>query len=203
MNAKLIAVIFSLALCALHSPAAQYSKLGIITAAKDRGRWDALKSWISQSGYEDEWNAASFLSDDYPAFAAITNAICATGTATPDDVAAILAASVDTAPDALLVAMYKRDIATNDGRVKWHGRRVGYAEDTNTLTVVETYADGWQFSQSFEVKKPKSLEARLVAAKAAKRKTREATMPPGLVAVQEQRDHTAATTNEVTVAITP
>ena len=65
----------ALLLMSAAASAAQYSKLGIITAAKQAGRWPALKAWIAASGYEDEWSACSFLSDDYPAFAAITNSV--------------------------------------------------------------------------------------------------------------------------------
>lgn len=181
--------------------AAQYSKLGIITAAKSIGKWPALKAWIAQSGYEDEWQAAAYFSDTYPQFAAITNSVCATGMATPEEVAAILSAAEDKAPDALLVAVYEREIATESGRVKWHGRRTGYNEDTNTLTVVSTYADGWSYTEPFEVRKPQSLAARMAAARAAKAKFRAANMPPGLAATEAARDESAAVTNEVTIVI--
>ena len=190
---------FAAALCAIAktASAAHYSKLGIITAAKQLGRWPALKAWIAEAGYSDEWDAASFLSDDYPQFAAITNSICATGIASSEEVAAILSASIDTAPDALLVALYDREIKTESGRVKWHGKRTAYHEDTNTLTVVTTYADGWQYSQPFTVVKPQSLEARLAAAA----RQRANIMPPGLAATEAIRHETAATTNEVTVTV--
>ena len=181
--------------------AAQYSKLGIITAAKSIGKWPALKAWIAQSGYEDEWQAAAYFSDTYPQFAAITNAVCAAGIASPEEVAAILSASVDKAPDALLVAVYEREIATESGRVKWHGRRTGYNEDTNTLVVVTTYADGWTYSEPFTKREPQSLDARMAAARAAKAKFRAATMPPGLAATEAARDESAAETNEVTVIV--
>ena len=182
--------------------AAQYSKLGIITAAKAAGKWPAVKAWIASSGYEDEWAACSYLSDDYPQFAAITNAVVLSGVASSPEVAAILSAARDTAlPDALMVSRYRRDVSIEAGRVAWHGKRVAYAEDTNTLTVVSTYADGTQFTDPFTVKKPQSLEARMAAARAATAKRRAATMPPGLVTVHEVRDAAAATTNEVTVTI--
>ena len=189
-----------LCLC-VEAHAAQYSKLGIITASKQLGRWPALKAWIAEAGHSDEWDAASFLSDDYPQFAAITNSICAAGIASSEEVAAILSASIDTAPDALLVALYDREIKTEAGRVKWHGKRTAYHEDTNTLTVVTTYADGWQYSQPFTKREPQSLDARMAAARAAKARHRAATMPPGLAATEAARDESAATTNEVTVTV--
>ena len=206
MKSTLSTRLINTLLCALclsaplrEASAAHYSKLGIITAAKQLGRWPALKAWIAEAGYSDEWDAASFLSDDYPQFAAITNSICATGIASSEEVAAILSASIDTAPDALLVALYDREIKTEAGRVKWHGKRTAYREDTNTLTVVTTYADGWQYSQPFTVVKPQSLEARLAAAA----RQRANTMPPGLAATEAIRHETAATTNEVTVTVGP
>lgn len=206
MKSTLSTRLINTLLCALclsaplrEASAAHYSKLGIITAAKQLGRWPALKAWIAEAGYSDEWDAASFLSDDYPQFAAITNSICAAGIASSEEVAAILSASIDTAPDALLVALYDREIKTEAGRVKWHGKRTAYREDTNTLTVVTTYADGWQYSQPFTVVKPQSLEARLAAAA----RQRANTMPPGLAATEAIRHETAATTNEVTVTVGP
>ena len=206
MQSTLSTRLINTLLCALclsaplrEASAAHYSKLGIITAAKQLGRWPALKAWIAEAGYSDEWDAASFLSDDYPQFAAITNSICATGIASSEEVAAILSASIDTAPDALLVALYDREIKTEAGRVKWHGKRTAYREDTNTLTFVTTYADGWQYSQPFTVVKPQSLEARLAAAA----RMRANTMPPGLAATEAIRHETAATTNEVTVTVGP
>ena len=206
MKSTLSTRLINTLLCALclsaplrEASAAHYSKLGIITASKQLGRWPALKAWIAEAGYSDEWDAASFLSDDYPQFAAITNSICAAGIASSEEVAAILSASIDTAPDALLVALYDREIKTEAGRVKWHGKRTAYREDTNTLTVVTTYADGWQYSQPFTVVKPQSLEARLAAAA----RQRANTMPPGLAATEAIRHETFATTNEVTVIVGP
>lgn len=208
MKSTLSTRLINTLLCALclsaplrEASAAHYSKLGIITASKQLGRWPALKAWIAEAGYSDEWDAASFLSDDYPQFAAITNSICATGIASSEEVAAILSASIDTAPDALLVALYDREIKTEAGRVKWHGKRTAYREDTNTLTVVTTYADGWQYSQPFTIVKPQSLDARMAAARAAKAKLRAATMPPGLAATESAREESAAKTNEVTIVI--
>ena len=99
----------------------------------------------------------------------------------------------------LLNRKYHREVKTEAGRVAWHGKRVDYKEDTNTLTAVTTYADGTKFTDPFTVKQPASLEARMAAAKAATAKRRAATMPPGLAAIAAQRDESAATTNEVTV----
>ena len=43
-------------------PVVRYSKLKLIVASKAAGKWDAFKAFISQAGYEDEWQACQFLS---------------------------------------------------------------------------------------------------------------------------------------------
>ena len=152
--------------------AAQYSKLRIITAAKSAGRWDALKSWIAAAGYTDEWHAAAFFSDSYPAFAQITNAVVAAGVATAQEVESILAAAVDTAPDALLSVAYANDMQTLQGRARWHGgapvSEFRTNETTRIIERVDIYPDGWEYIA------PASRRAALTpeeaAARAAQRK---------------------------------
>ena len=73
----------------------RYSKLKLIVATKAAGKWDAIKAFIAQAGYEDEWQACQFLSSDYAQFNAAKTAIIAAGIATSDEIDAILAASVD------------------------------------------------------------------------------------------------------------
>ena len=73
----------------------RYSKLKLIVAAKAAGKWDAFKAFIAQAGYEDEWNAAQFLSSNYAQFEQAKTAIIAAGLATDEAVEAILAASED------------------------------------------------------------------------------------------------------------
>ena len=73
----------------------RYSKLKIIVASKAAGKWEAFKAFISSAGYEDEWNAAQFLSSGYAQFEQAKTAIIAAGVATTEEVDAILAASVD------------------------------------------------------------------------------------------------------------
>lgn len=76
-------------------PVTRYSKLKLIVAAKAAGKWEAFKAFIAQAGYEDEWAAAQFLSSDYAQFEQAQQAIIAAGVATAEEIAAILAASVD------------------------------------------------------------------------------------------------------------
>ena len=76
-------------------PVVRYSKLKLIVAAKAAGKWEAFKAFISSAGYEDEWNAAQFLSSGYEQFEQAKTAIIAAGIATAEEIEAILAASVD------------------------------------------------------------------------------------------------------------
>ena len=72
-----------------------YSKLKLIVASKAAGKWEAFKAFIASAGYEDEWNAAQFLSSNYEQFEQAKTAIIAAGIATSEEIEAILAASVD------------------------------------------------------------------------------------------------------------
>ncbi|MBQ6340568.1 MAG: hypothetical protein IJI36_15630 [Kiritimatiellae bacterium] len=153
--------------------AEQYSKLGIITAAKSAGKWDALKSWIATAGYTDEWQAAAFFSDQYPAFAQITNAVVASGVATAQEVEAILAAARDTAPDALLAAVYAHDMQSSSGRARWHGGNPVSEYRTNETTRIieraDIYPDGWEYIDP--ASRRKALTPEEAAARAASRRT--------------------------------
>ena len=73
----------------------RYSKLKLIVASKAAGKWEAFKSFIASAGYEDEWNAAQFLSSNYAQFEQAKTAIIAAGIATTEEIETILAASVD------------------------------------------------------------------------------------------------------------
>ena len=76
-------------------PVVRYSKLKLIVASKAAGKWEAFKAFIASAGYEDEWNAAQFLSSDYAQFEQAKTAIIAAGIATAEEIEAILAASID------------------------------------------------------------------------------------------------------------
>ena len=73
----------------------RYSKLKLIVASKAAGKWESFKAFIAQAGYEDEWNAAQFLSSNYAQFEQAKTAIIAAGIATAEEIEAILAASID------------------------------------------------------------------------------------------------------------
>ena len=76
-------------------PVVRYSKLKLIVASKSAGKWDAFKAFIASAGYEDEWNAAQFLSSNYAQFEQAKTAIIAAGIATAEEIEVILSASVD------------------------------------------------------------------------------------------------------------
>ena len=158
-------IIFALCVSALVAGATQYSKLALITAAKQAGRWDALKAWIASAGLQDEFQNCVYLSDEYPQFAAITNAIVSSGAATSQEVAAILSASQDPAvADALLRRVYDKDMGSPNGRVKWHGAVTNTVFDTNALVKVQYHADGYVHRQSFHSAAAMGIGERISAA---------------------------------------
>ncbi len=162
MKKLIIVMIASLALAA---DAAQYSKLSLITAAKQAGIWPQLKSYISEADIEDEWNACQYLADGHPLLIAATNALVSTGMATTEQVAAILAASVDSAiSDEAMARAYAHDMKTAEGRVRWHGKVVSTVVDTNALTRTRTHEDGYQYIEKFNKVTPPSLSSQLSAA---------------------------------------
>ena len=158
-------IIFALCVSTLVAGATQYSKLALITAAKQAGRWDALKAWIASAGLQDEFQNCVYLSDEYPQFAAITNAIVSSGAATSQEVAAILSASKDPAiADALLRRVYDKDMGSPNGRVKWHGAVTNTVFDTNALVKVQYHADGYVHRQSFHSAAAMGIGERISAA---------------------------------------
>ena len=158
-------IVSALCVSALVAGATQYSKLALITAAKQAGRWDALKAWIASADLQDEFQNCVYLSDEYPQFAAITNAIVSSGAATSQEVAAILSASKDPAvADALLRRVYDKDMGSPDGRVKWHGAVTNTVFDTNALVKVQYHADGYVHRQSFHSAAAMGIGERISAA---------------------------------------
>ena len=157
--------VVSVCLAAMLAEATQYSKLALITAAKQSGRWDSLKAWIASADLQDEFQNCVYLSDEYPQFAAITNAIVSSGAATSQEVAAILSASKDPAvADALLRRVYDKDMGSPNGRVKWHGAVTNTVFDTNALVKVQYHADGYVHRQSFRSAAAMGIGERISAA---------------------------------------
>ena len=154
-----------LASTALVASATQYSKLSIVLAAKSVGKWQQMKSFIEANGLADEWQSCQYVSDDFPQYPAMTNAIVQAGLMTSDEIVSLLAAAKDTAlPDNLLNAAYVRNMSNETGRVFWHGKVAKTQIDTNRLVTVYTYADGYVHEESFRAVRPPSVESQLSAA---------------------------------------
>jgi hypothetical protein len=157
-----------LALITISASAAQYSKLALVMAAKSAGKWGDLKSFIASAGLVDEWQACDYLSNEFPQFALITNAVVSSGLATAAEVSALLEAARDPAiSDALIGRAYSSDMAKADGRVKWHGKIISTVFDTNNLVKVQTHEDGYVHRLPFSPSTPGSIESQLTAAERA------------------------------------
>ena len=76
-------------------PVVRYSKLKLIVAAKAAGKWADVKSFIERNDMLDEWNACQYLTSDYPAYIAATNAVVSLGVATDAEVKAFMKAAED------------------------------------------------------------------------------------------------------------
>lgn len=77
------------------TPVYRYSKLKLIVAAKDAGKWADVKAFIQKADLEDEWNACQYIASDYPIFISATNAVVASGIATSDQVEQFLKLAED------------------------------------------------------------------------------------------------------------
>lgn len=155
--------------CCLYLPlvvsATQYSKLSIVLAAKSVGKWQQMKSFIESNGLSDEWQSCQYISDDFPQYPAMTNAIVQAGLMSSQEIVALLASAKDTAlPDSLLNASYTRNMSNESGRVFWHGKVTNTQIDTNRLVTVYTYADGYVHEEPFTRLRPTGVRAQLTAA---------------------------------------
>jgi hypothetical protein len=73
----------------------KYSKLKLIVAAKAAGKWNEVKAAITAMNLEDEWNACQFITSDYPAYIAATNAVIKQGVASEAEVKAFMKQAED------------------------------------------------------------------------------------------------------------
>ena len=73
----------------------KYSKLKLINAAKAAGKWADVKAAIQAMDLEDEWQACQFITSDYHAYVAATNAVITRGIATDDEVKAFMRQAED------------------------------------------------------------------------------------------------------------
>ena len=147
------------------SSATQYSKLSIITAAKASGKWQTLKAFIAAHDLEDEWQAASYISDAHPSFVAATNAVVLAGVATAEEISAFLNASRDFAvPDELFARYYASQMSNATERTNWHGKVTTNTFDKAAKTKTTRYADGFVWTQPFADSHPLSRGERISAA---------------------------------------
>ncbi len=202
MKRTFLAII--LAAVTAHAAPTHYSKLGIVTAARGMGRLDAMNAWIHQAGYWDEWLACQVFRDDYPGFAAITNAVAASGLATPAEIAAVLeAARVESETDRLR-AMVESDKGL---REKYHGGRIGQyilTNETGRIIRVDLYADGgcWTNGHAVLAVLADPEAAAKAAARAAEERERiqaaweAAHLPPDLAALRAAQREAARQAKE-------
>lgn len=76
-------------------PVIRYSKLKLVVAAKAAGKWADVKAFIQAHDMMDEWSACQYLTSDYPAYIAATNAVVSLGVATDAEVKAFMRAAED------------------------------------------------------------------------------------------------------------
>ena len=84
------------AIATLEPEVVRYSKLKVISAAKEAGKWEELKKFIQDSGLWDEWLVCQYLSSDHPQFEKMKKAIAKAGIASEDEIERMLSKSIDT-----------------------------------------------------------------------------------------------------------
>ena len=197
LKLKILLVCVLVAFCA---PATQFSKLAIITTAKTSGCWQNIKSFIIAADLEEEWSACQYLSDDYPAFASVTNMLVANSVLTNDQLTNILFQARDTAiSDNLLMCYYTNSMNTVSGREAWHGKKIKESVDTNTLEKTTIYLDGTIFKD-----KPKTKTASATVQAQNARLPKPAMtngIPLRLARARMKAYEDSLTTNIVTVAL--
>ena len=182
--------------------ATQYSKLSIIVAAKQAGKWQTLKSFIAAHDLEDEWQAASYISDDNQAFISATNAVVSAGIATTAEISAFLDASRDFAvPDELFAKYYARAMSNASERVNWHGKVVTNHFDTTARTKTTTYADGFVWTQPFTSVETRSRDEHISAAERKARRD-EARRKAAEAAERKRLDRIALLTTNMEAEVT-
>lgn len=97
----------------------------------------------------------------------------------------------------LVNRMYHRDVQTASGRVKWHGRLTREIVDTNACMKVEVYSDGARFTNAFRRVSATERNRRL------KTTVNARGIPTRLAEARQRRADEKATTNIVTVTISP
>lgn len=183
------------------SSATQYSKLSLIATAKASGKWQPLKSFIAAHDLEDEWQAASYISDAHPAFIAATNAVVLAGVATSGEISSFLAASRDFAvPDELFAQYYARQMSNAAERVQWHGTVTSNVFNKVSGTKTTYYADGFVWTQPFAASSPRSRDERISEAER-KARREEAARKAAELAEQKRLARIALLTTNMTAEV--
>jgi hypothetical protein len=88
--------------------------------------------------------------------------------------------------------MYEREIATQSGRVKWHGKVVSQEIVTNAAKKISYHADGWAFEEPFRLPSPKAQKTTLS----------KSGIPKALAAARTRRERETDAPVETNVTIT-
>lgn len=193
----------TLAASALAASAAQYSKLGIVSAVKRLGRVGQMNAWIQAAGYWDEWLACQVFADDYPGFDAITNAAVASGLVSAGEASAILAeARIEKSGPAEIDALLLLVEGDKKLREQFHGGRIGQYVVTNEsgrIIRVDLYADGNAWTNGATaaalVADPEARAKELARAAEEQERVRQAweaaNLPPDLAALRARQRENA------------
>ena len=73
------------------APARTFSKLKVVIALTNRGKWAAIRDWLDETEYGDLFDAAQDFREDHPAFIAALSAAQERFGFTADEIAALLA----------------------------------------------------------------------------------------------------------------
>ena len=136
----------------------------------------------------DEATTNSALGTRHSALVTTTNADGSTNSWTMADLVTALQ---------LMNRKYHRDVATESGRVSWHGRLVSQEVDTDALVKVSTYADGTEFRDPWTTITATSA----AAAKAAALSVTTNGIPARLAAARLRRATEKAAQSNVTVIV--
>ena len=75
-------------------PPRTFSKLKIVIALAERGKWAAIRDWLNETEYGDLFDAAQDFREDHPAFIAALSAAQSRFRFAADEIAALLAECV-------------------------------------------------------------------------------------------------------------
>ena len=74
-------------------PVSRYSRRKLVQELKSAGKWNLVRSWLTDSGWHDEWLVSTYLSADDPLFVSATNAVVSAGVLGSDELVDVLSRS--------------------------------------------------------------------------------------------------------------